>query len=248
MKEVKNSIRAFAALMVTALVCAWFVYPSIAAPLDGPRNTPEVQGVFKTYSVSSGAVIHVGAMVALHTVSGTVVPADDTTNLIVVGRAEQSVDSRLSGDLTVLVRRGVFAWENGGSFDESDIGSFAYVEDDQTVQAASAATHDVIAGVIYDVTDDGVWVDMRGIPTQAAASLDALTVAGNAAVGGTLQVSGASTVAAMTSTAGFTAPAYSILGTTTGRFAVVKTGVGSTTNSLVFIVGTSTNMVQENVQ
>ena len=89
------------------------------------------------------------------------------------------------------VARGVFRWVNGDTFTDADIGDLAFVEDDQTVQKAAAASADIIAGVVLDVDSSGVWVDTYDIGAQGASAPSSLAVSGNATVGGTLGVTGA---------------------------------------------------------
>jgi exosome complex RNA-binding protein Csl4 len=169
-----------------------------AAALAGVRDTPRRSGDARELGVASNATIFAGAMVAVNT-SGYAVPASDTAGLRVVGRAEESVDnSGTAGDgaLSIAVRRGVFRWENGDTLTIADVGNLAYVEDDQTVQTAASATHDVVAGIIIDVDSDGAWVDTYAVGGQGAASLATLSTAGAASIGGTLAVAGVATFSA----------------------------------------------------
>jgi hypothetical protein len=171
-----------------------------AGALTASRDTPARTGVDVAIGVASNTVIYSGSLVAINT-SGYAVPASDTASYKVVGRAQATVDnSGTAGDgaLSVNVRRGVFLWANGDSFTIADVGNLAYVEDDQTVQKAASATYDVVAGIIIDVDTDGVWVDSYAIGSQGAAALTTLTTSGNAVVGGTLDVTGASTFTAET--------------------------------------------------
>lgn len=125
-------------------------------------DTPERPGDSISLPVAASTKIFAGTLVALNT-SGNAVPASDTTLLVVVGRAEADVDNSAgsAGDLSVVVKRGVFRFANSGTnaVDADDKGKFAYVEDDQTV--AETSTHKVKAGRVLDVDDDGVWIDTR---------------------------------------------------------------------------------------
>lgn len=59
----------------------------------------------------------------------------------------------------MLVRRGVFAFD-AASDDKptlASIGASCYAADDCTVQKTTAANAPV-AGIVFDVTDEGVWV------------------------------------------------------------------------------------------
>lgn len=169
-----------------------------AGALTAARDTAARTGVDVSVGMASNTVIYAGSLVAINT-SGYAVPASDTAGYKVIGRAQATVDNSGTagnGALSINVRRGVFLWANGDSFTIADVGNLAYVEDDQTVQKAASATHDVVAGIIIDVESDGVWVDSYAIGSQGAAALTTLTTTGNAAVGGTLDVAGVMTLTA----------------------------------------------------
>lgn len=203
----------FASVVVAIAICTVFgiLQSARATALSDNRDTPYRSGEYVSMTVASGAVIYAGAMVCENG-STYAVPALDSSGFIVIGRAEAKADNstaNYSATKTVKVRRGVFLWANGDSFTDANIGDYAYVEDDQTVQKGSSATQDVVAGVIIDVDDDGVWVDTYAIGGSGAASFttvsasgaatlsSTLDVSGNTTVGGTLGVTGASTVAAL---------------------------------------------------
>lgn len=147
-------------------------------------DMPERAGEKISLPVAAATKILAGTLVARNT-SGNAVPASDTTLLVVVGRAEETIDNTAgaAGDLAVVVKRGVFRLANSGTaaVDADDEGKFCYVEDDQTVGETS--THKVKAGRVVDVDDDGVWVDTSAnFVTQAdsitgAADLAALKTA-----------------------------------------------------------------------
>lgn len=166
-----------------------------AAALTANRSTPHRTGEQVGFNVASGQVIYAGAIVAVS--NGLAYPATDVAGRIVAGRAESYVDNSgaaYKATNWVVVSRGVFRWVNGGSLTDADVGSFAYVEDDQTVTTAADASADLIAGTIIDVDADGVWVDTYAIAVQGAATLATLAVEGNASVGGTLGVTGLATL------------------------------------------------------
>lgn len=230
----RGALFAFAVVLLALVV----VQSIFAAALSEDRNTPQRDGKMVSLNVASGSVIYAGSMVAVNA-SGLAVPASDTAGLSVIGRAEEFVDASVTAGLPVTVARGAFRWENGNSITDASIGGLAYALDDQTVKTA-AVTNWIIAGVIVDVDADGVWVDTYNIGSQGAASISTLAASGNATVGGTLGVTGAATLSG-----GATVPALIVLGTKTGTLDVATTGSG--TNSLVFIVGTTTNIVKENI-
>ena len=99
----------------------------------------------------AGAAIHCGALVAVNA-DGEAVPASDSAGLKVVGRAEHSA----AEDATILVRTGCFAYDGTG-ITRADLGATVYVVDDQTV-AKSGGTNSIVAGHVFDVDEDGVWI------------------------------------------------------------------------------------------
>ncbi len=128
------------------------------------------------YEIASGETIVAGNIVALNA-SGKAVPASDAAALKVVGIALRVLDGYVQIDDTdnvvMLANSGTHALAR------TDRGSVAYVEDASTV--ASASDHKIAAGLVVDVTDDGVYVDQSPI-ALASASLAASLVAASAAI------------------------------------------------------------------
>ncbi len=154
-------------------------------------DTPTRTGNKINLTVKNDEVIYYGTLVATDA-NGEAVSATDAASQNVVGMALEYVDNADDGE-KIDVLRGVFRFANGGSFDASNIGDLAYVEDDKTVTTAAAATADIIAGVIVDVDSDGVWVDTFDIGAQGAITPASMAVAGAASVGTTLGVTGVTT-------------------------------------------------------
>jgi hypothetical protein len=170
--------------------------PALAAALTADKSITSRSGEFAVLSVESGTVIYAGALIAVDT-NDYAVSASDTATLKVIGVANAGVDQRAGvydSSKTLLARRGVFLFKNGGSLTDANIGDWAYVEDDQTVSTAAEMSNDVLAGVIVDVDTTGVWVDVGAVNRAGAIAGDTLDTTGNAAVGGTLDVTGASTL------------------------------------------------------
>jgi hypothetical protein len=182
-------------LVIVVIFCAALQMASATA-LTGGRNTPQRIGPGNLGLTQGSNVIYQGSMVAVWS-NGLVAAASDAASYKVVGCAMETVDNtgaNYSATRVIEVRRGVFRWENGGSFTDADVGSLAYVSDDQTVTTAAAATHDIVAGIIVDVDTSGVWVDSYAVGGQGAASVTTWAASGNGSVGGTLAVSGNATV------------------------------------------------------
>lgn len=132
------------------------------APLTTGRNTPARNADRRNFPLEAAAVIYAGAMVALNA-SGYLVPASVSTTLKVVGRAEADVDnsSGAAGDLGCEVNTGAFHYANSAAADAialSDVGANCYAVDDQTVAKTDGTSTRSIAGIIFDVDAQGVWV------------------------------------------------------------------------------------------
>ena len=185
-------------LFVFAVAVMMTAVATYGAALTDNRNTPRADGAVYTYTQGSN-VIYAGSIVCIDG-SGLAVPGADATGYAMAGRAEVESDNtaaNYSATKTNQVRRGTFRWENNASgFADADIGSYAYVFDDQTVAVAASNTYDIVAGTITDVDADGVWVDCLAAGGQGAASFTTLTASGNTAVGGTLGVTGNTTLSA----------------------------------------------------
>lgn len=168
------------------------------AALTAERDTPRKEGERASYTVASNVIIYAGALVAVNGL-GHVVPASDKAGLNVFGRAVQTKDNSTasySATESVEVERGVFRYANGGSFNNANVGDYAYALDDQTVFTGAMATNDILAGVIVDVDSSGVWIDTRTIAGQGAVSVASLSVSGNATITGTLGVTDVATFTA----------------------------------------------------
>ena len=133
------------------------------AALTKDRNTPRRDGEFIRVPVKAATTIYAGSLVA-SPAAGHAEPASAAQNLKALGRAEELADNSggAAGDISVLVRRGVFRWANSagaGELANTDIGADAYFADDQTVTKASAGSSK--AGKVLAVDSEGVWVETR---------------------------------------------------------------------------------------
>jgi hypothetical protein len=112
--------------------------------------------------MAAGTKIFAGAMVALDA-SGNAIPFATATTLTGIGRAQRTVDngSGAAGDKTVKVDAGIYRYANSAGGDEisaSDIGADCYGVDDQTVARTDGTGTRSVAGKIFDVDAEGVWV------------------------------------------------------------------------------------------
>ena len=187
MKKINMMVQGLA---VAAVLCIVSAAP--AAMLTAGLAVPVRAGSEVAYLQGSNHIF-AGAMVC-KTGSTNVAPANDTSGYVFVGCAKEDSDNTLanySATRKVTVRRGVFRYGNSGLFTINDVGSWAYVADDNNVWTAALATNDVVAGVIVDVDTSGVWVDNHSVGGSGAASFTTLSASGAAALSGTLAVGGA---------------------------------------------------------
>lgn len=129
--------------------------------LTADRNTPARTGDLVQHPVDAATQIFAGSILCIND-AGFAVPATTTTTGRVVGRANTHADNRVGseGDVFVSAERGVFRFLNsaGDLVTRADIGSVAFVVDDETVARTDGSESRIPAGVIVDVDDDGVWV------------------------------------------------------------------------------------------
>ena len=132
------------------------------AALTSDRNTPEKEGVMRHVGVAATAVCRAGG-IACRNATGYATPGATATTLKALGRFEETVDnaSGADGAVTVPIKKGVFRFANSAAADEitaADIGNDCYIVDDQTVAKTDGTATRSIAGKVYDVDAQGVWV------------------------------------------------------------------------------------------
>ncbi|MDQ0454710.1 hypothetical protein [Rhizobium paknamense] len=129
--------------------------------LTEDRNTPQRSGDNRNFPVKGATTLFAGSMAAIDT-TGMLVPAGATATLKIVGRNERRVvNAGADGSVRADVKTGVFRFGNSASTDAitlADVGSSCYAVDDQTVAKTSNSSARPVAGTIFDVDDDGVWV------------------------------------------------------------------------------------------
>ncbi|MGB3165633.1 MAG: hypothetical protein WBA68_02540 [Alteraurantiacibacter sp.] len=133
------------------------------AALTAPRNTPAALGDVRALPLPAGGKVFQGAMVAL-TAAGFAAGATATAGQVTVGRADETADNTdgQDGDNSVKTRRGVFRFANSAAADAidlSDVGKDCFVVDDQTVAKTDNAGARPVAGKVFDVDAQGVWVE-----------------------------------------------------------------------------------------
>ena len=127
-------------------------------------NRKEREGNLLVLPVAGSEKIYGGAMVAINAVAGKT-----AVGLTAIGCAdERAINiSEVAGAIDVKVKLGTFAFNNSSGDDEisrKNIGDFCYIVDDDTVALTDGSTtvdtakKRSLAGKIFDVDDDGVWV------------------------------------------------------------------------------------------
>lgn len=130
--------------------------------LAADRNTPARDGDLLSLGVATNVKIYAGALVARNA-TGYATPGATATTLKALGRAEEQVDNTggADGAKTVKIRKGVFRFANSGGGDaiaDADIGNDCYIVDDQTVAKTDGTSTRSVAGKVFDVDAQGVWV------------------------------------------------------------------------------------------
>ena len=142
------------------------------AALTADRNTPKSLGDNRVGKVAAGVKIFAGAML-VRNAAGYVLPGITAAGNHGVGRAHEAIDNSAGadGDLDVRFDPGIHRYDNfpGGLIAIANIGSLAYVVDDQTVAATSNLNAFSPAGLIEDVDTLGVWVRFDEALTKIAA-------------------------------------------------------------------------------
>lgn len=126
------------------------------------RNTLRRNGDQMEPPVAANTRIYAGSIVAINA-GGYAVPGSTATTLKAAGVAERRADNTggAAGDMRVRVSRGVHQLGNSASTDAialTDIGADCYIVDDQTVAKTNGSNTRSVAGKVFDVDADGVWV------------------------------------------------------------------------------------------
>lgn len=131
-------------------------------PLSRERNTIQIgDGLLREIGVKANAIIYAGALVVVD--AGFAAPGRTALNLVAIGRAEQTVNNTggADGAQRVKVRRGVFAFKNSATdpIVAADLGKDCYVVDDEIVAKTSGANTRSVAGKVFQVDGDAIFVD-----------------------------------------------------------------------------------------
>ncbi|MFB0874576.1 MULTISPECIES: hypothetical protein [unclassified Sphingobium] len=107
--------------------------------------------------------VYAGTIVALNA-SGYLTNGVVATTLVDPCVAQETVDNSggAAGDLSCRTEKGVWQFANSSSTDTigiTEIGKSCYIVDNQTVAKTDGGGTRSIAGKVYDVDAQGVWVD-----------------------------------------------------------------------------------------
>lgn len=133
------------------------------AALTQGRNTKRRSGDRRTLAVAASVKCFAGA-IATRDANGRTTPGATATTLRGIGVYERDVDNSggSAGAVSADIAVGIFAFGNSSAGDliaRSDIGADCYIVDDQTVAKTHGTNTRSVAGRIFDVDADGVWVE-----------------------------------------------------------------------------------------
>lgn len=121
------------------------------------RRVEEIEPRFRSLPVKGSVECFQGAIAVMD--GAYVKPGVSAAALRTVGIFDAYVkNAGADGAVNAIVRRGTFKFANHGTntVTNAHVGSDCYVEDDQTV--GSLSTSKSVAGKVYQVDSDGVWV------------------------------------------------------------------------------------------
>lgn len=128
------------------------------------RNTNTRASVLRVFPLAAATLIYAGVIACLNA-AGQLVNGSTSTTLKCVGVTTRRADNSngAAGALWAETSRGVFGpFANSAAGDQitlADVGSDAYIVDNQTVAKTSGSSTRSVAGQIHDVTVDGVYIN-----------------------------------------------------------------------------------------
>jgi len=127
--------------------------------LTGDRFPKTRTGSRRSFLVKPGETIYAGALVCIDS-NGLAVKAITATGLKCVGVSQEQIITA-GNETRVLVADEITTVKNSADADEitlADVGADCYIVDDETVAKTSGTNTRSVAGKVYDVNSDGVWV------------------------------------------------------------------------------------------
>lgn len=130
--------------------------------LSRERNTTAVEaGLVREIGIKANVKIWAGALVVND--GGVAAPGRAATTLVALGRAELTVDNTGGADnaVKVKIRRGIYAFKNKADdlVVAADVGKDCYIVDDETVAKTSGGATRSIAGKVFQIDGDQVFVE-----------------------------------------------------------------------------------------
>ena len=141
---------------------------------------------FRVFPIKDGEIMYAGGIGAVNTSTGEAEMASDSANLVIGGRVESYVDNSNDG-LKVKMKVGCFRWNNSEAHPctAASLNKVVYIEDDNTI-ANDPGNNAVVAGVLVEIDDNGVWVD--NTPSAIASASDGADGADGSVPGGSYTV------------------------------------------------------------
>lgn len=128
------------------------------------RNTQVMQGILRQFSLAAGQVIPAGVLACVNA-AGLLVNGSADATLRCVGITRHRVDATgaLDGQVKATTEVGVFGpFANSAGGDQlttADCTQDCYIVDNQTVAKTNGGGARPVAGKVWCVTADGVWVN-----------------------------------------------------------------------------------------
>lgn len=130
--------------------------------LSRERNTTSIgDGLVREVGVKANVIIYNGGLVVQD--AGLAAPGRTAATLVALGKAEGTVDNTggADGAKRVRIKRGVHGFKNlsGDPVVAADVGKDCYVVDDETVAKTSGGNTRSLAGRVFSIDGDTVFVD-----------------------------------------------------------------------------------------
>lgn len=111
-------------------------------------------------TVKNDEILYVGEMIS-QDATPEALASTDTASTIVLGVGTQYIDNSADGETVIDISTAIHLMDNSATqpVTKAQIGTLCYVEDPCTVALAAGPTNDIPAGVVVEVTTDGVYVD-----------------------------------------------------------------------------------------
>ena len=110
-------------------------------------------------TIKDAEKLYVGEMIS-QDATPEALASTDTASTVVLGVGTKEIDNTDDGLTVNDISTAIHLMVNSSTaLAKTDIGGFAYVEDACTVTTIGGASNNIIAGVVVEVTSDGVFVD-----------------------------------------------------------------------------------------